>query len=75
MLKHFEIVPSSQAWEVMHNQVRFRACPAKRDAIRIALTLGRLQLRLGDEAEVVLRDASGEARAKRRFCGTQTGQA
>ena len=67
MLKQFEIVPRARAWEVLHNAEPFRACPAKRDAIRVALTLGRMQLRLGDEAEVVLRDASGAAQAMRRF--------
>ena len=67
MLKQFEIVPRPRSWDVVHNQVSFRACPAKRDAIRIALTLGRMQLCLGDEAEVVLRDAAGETRATRRF--------
>ncbi len=74
MLKQFEIVPRQRAWDVMHNQVSFRACPAKREAIRIALSLGRMQLRLGDEAEVVLRDASGQASAKRRFCGGADGR-
>ena len=67
MLKQFEIVPRPNAWDVVHNQVSFRACPAKRDAIRIALTLGRMQMRLGDEAEVVLRDETGHTRATRRF--------
>jgi len=67
MLKQFDIVPGPMAWQVMHNQVAFRACVAKRDAIRVALALGRMQGRLGDEAEVVLRGAAGEPLARRRF--------
>jgi hypothetical protein len=69
MLKQFEIVPRPLSWDVVHNEVSFRAYGDKREAIRTALALGRMQLRLGDEAEVVLRDASGQARAKRRFAG------
>ncbi len=67
MLKRFAIVPQPRSWDVRHNDVSFRACAAKRDAIRVALTLGRMQLRLGDEAEVVLCDSEGAALACRRF--------
>jgi hypothetical protein len=67
MQKLFEIVPRRGAWDVLHNHVGFRMCPSKRQAIRLALSLGRLQLRMGDEAEVVLRDDAGAALAQRRF--------
>jgi hypothetical protein len=67
MRKLFEIVPRRGSWDVVHNHVGYRMCPKKRDAIRLALSLGRMQLRLGDEAEVVLRDAGGEAQARRHI--------
>jgi len=67
MLKHFEIVPRHEAWDVCHNHVSFRVCQRKRDAIRVALTLGRMQLRMGDDAEIILLDADGAERARRRL--------
>jgi len=67
MWKRFEIAPLHGAWEVSHNHVRFRACAGKRDAIRLALTLGRMQLRLGDGAEIVLKDENGSPRARRLY--------
>jgi hypothetical protein len=67
MQKQFEIVPRKDAWDVRHNQVSFRTCQAKRDAIRVALTLGRMQLRLGDDAEIVLFDRDGLPAARRRL--------
>ena len=67
MEKLFEIVPRNDAWDVCHNHVSFRLCKRKREAIRVALTLGRMQLRLGDDAEIVLRDADGAPRARRRL--------
>ena len=67
MLKRFEIVPHLQTWDVRHNQVRFQSCGRKRDAIRVALALGHLQQRMGDEAEIVLRGPGGAALATRRF--------
>ena len=67
MRKQIEIVPRLEVWEVCHNHVPFRVCRRKRDAIRVALTLGRMQLRLGDDAEIVLRDRDGAPRARRGF--------
>jgi hypothetical protein len=67
MQKQFEIVPKQDAWDVRHNQISFRTCQAKRDAIRVALTLGRMQLRLGDDAEITLFDTDGSATARRRL--------
>lgn len=67
MRKLFEIVPRRGSWDVLHNHVGFRLCPKKREAIRVALLLGRMQLRLGDEAEVVLRDDQGASQARRHF--------
>ena len=71
MQKQFEIAPSRDAWDVRHNQVSFRVLPRKRDAIRLALSLGRLQLRLGDDAEIVLLGEDGKERARRRLRATQ----
>jgi len=62
MTKVFEIVPRRGSWDVLHNHVGFRMCPGKREAIRLALTLGRMQRRLGDEAEIVLRDGERQIR-------------
>jgi hypothetical protein len=62
MSKLFEIVPRRGSWDVLHNHVGFRMCPKKRDAIRLALTLGRLQQRRGEEAEIVLRDGGRQIR-------------
>jgi hypothetical protein len=42
-------------------------CPNKREAIRLALSMGRMQLRLGDEAQIVLRDDQGAALASRHY--------
>jgi len=67
MQKQFEIVPRLELWDVRHNRVSFQICQRKRDAIRVALTLGRMQLRLGDDAEIVLRDQDGGQRARRRL--------
>ena len=67
MQKFFEIVPRNEAWDVLHNNASFRLCADKREAIRVALTLGRMQLRLGDEVEIVLRDAAGAPQAHRRL--------
>ena len=68
MRKRFEIVPRCGSWDVVHNHVGFRLCATKRDAIRLALSLGRMQLRMGDDAEVVLRDElSGAPRATRHY--------
>ncbi len=73
MQKVFEVAPRRGAWDVMHNQVGFRLCQSKREAIRVALLLGRMQLRLGDEAEVILRDDEGKALAHRHI-SAQTAQ-
>jgi hypothetical protein len=67
MQKSFEIAPRQGAWDVRHNETSFRICRAKRDAIRVALTLSRMQLRLGDDAEIVLLDADGATAARRRL--------
>jgi len=67
MQKHFEIMPRREAWDVCHNRVSFRMCRRKREAIRVALTLGRMQLRLGDDVEIILLDADGAEQARRRL--------
>ncbi len=67
MQKHFEIVPRHEAWDVCHNRVSFRLCQRKREAIRVALTLGRMQLRLGDDVEIILLDADGAEQARRHL--------
>lgn len=67
MQKQFEIMPRHGAWDVRHNQVSFRVCEHKRDAIRLALRLGRLQGRLGDDAEVILLNGEGAPLARRRI--------
>ena len=72
MQKRFEIIPRNEAWDVRHNQVSFRACPHKRDAIRVALTLGRMQLRMGDDVEIVLRDHDGTQQALRQMSVERT---
>jgi hypothetical protein len=71
MEKIFEVVPRHGSWDVLHNRVSIRLCPHKRDAIRIALRLGRMQLRLGDDAEIVLRDQSGTETANHHFYTSQ----
>ena len=68
MQKLFEIVPRRGSWDVLHNHVGFRMCPRKREAIRLALTLARQQRRLGDDAEIVLRD--GDVQIRHRMCAT-----
>jgi len=65
MQKQFEIAPRHDAWDVRHNHVSFRIFERKRDAIRAALMLGRMQLRLGDDAEIILLDADGAPQARR----------
>ena len=67
MQKQFEIVPRHKAWDVRHNHVSFRVLERKRDAIRLALALGRMQLRLGDDAEIVLLGEDGARQASRRL--------
>ena len=71
MQKTFEVAPRHGVWDVLHNRVGFRRCESKREAIRVALLLGRMQLRLGDEAEVILRDDHGTAQAKRHISAQQ----
>lgn len=70
MQKRLEIVPRREAWDVCHNHVSFRLCRRKRDAIRVALTLGRMQLRLGDDVEIILLDHDGAQKARRRLFAT-----
>jgi len=67
MQKVFEVAPRRGAWDVLHNQVAFRPCRSKREAIRVALMLGRMQLRMGDEAEIILRGDDGAPQAHRHF--------
>jgi hypothetical protein len=67
MQKVFEVAPRRGAWDVTHNHVGFRLCRSKREAIRVALLLGRMQLRMGDEAEVILRGDDGTALAHRHI--------
>jgi hypothetical protein len=67
MHKVFEVAPRRGAWDVMHNQVAFRPCRSKREAIRVALVLGRMQARMGDEAEIILRGDDGAPLAHRHF--------
>ncbi len=65
MQKRFEIRRGLHSWEVVHNDQPVRCCQAKRDAIRVALTLGRLQRRLGDDSEIILCDEAGTPLARR----------
>jgi len=74
MQKHFEIVPRHEAWDVRHNHVSFRMFRRKREAIRVALTLGRMQLRLGDDVEIILLDADGAEQARRRLSARRAHQ-
>jgi hypothetical protein len=67
MQKVFEVAPRRGAWDVTHNHVGFRLCRSKREAIRVALLLGRMQLRMGDEAEIILRNDDGVAMAHRHI--------
>jgi len=67
MQKVFEVAPRRGAWDVTHNHVGFRLYQSKREAIRVALLLGRMQPRLGDDAEIILRDDHGAAMAHRHF--------
>ena len=75
MQKVFEVAPRRGAWDVLHNQVAFRPCRSKREAIRIALLLGRMQLRLGDDAEVILRGDDGAPKAWRHISAQPIQQA
>ena len=75
MQKTFEVAQRHGVWDVLHNRVGFRRCESKREAIRIALLLGRMQLRMGDEAEVILRDDDGAPRAYRHISAGQSQQA
>jgi hypothetical protein len=67
MQKVFEVTPRRGAWDVRHNQVGFRHFQSKREAIRVAILLGRMQLRMGDEARVIVCDDRGEAMAHRHI--------
>ena len=67
MQKVFEVAPRRGAWDVRHNQVGFRHFHSKREAIRVAILLGRMQLRLGDEAEVIVQDDNGALQARRHI--------
>jgi hypothetical protein len=71
MQKVFEVAPRRGAWDVRHNQVGFRHFQSKREAIRVAILLGRMQLRLGDEAEVIVQDDKGALQARRHICAQQ----
>jgi hypothetical protein len=59
MQKRFEIKRRLLTWEVRHNKQPVRCCSDKREAIRVALTLGRLQRRMGDDSEIILCDETG----------------
>jgi hypothetical protein len=65
MRKQFTIKRRLYAWDVLHNEVPIRCGAAKREAIRIALTVGRMQRRLGDDSEIILCDETGGPRARR----------
>jgi hypothetical protein len=67
MQKVFEVAPRRGAWDVMHNNQGFRLCSSKREAIRIALVLARMQRRMGDDADVILRGDDGAALAHRHI--------
>jgi len=67
MHKVFEVAPRRGAWDVRHNQVDFRHFRSKREAIRVAILLGRMQLRMGDEAEVIVRDDQGAPQTHRHI--------
>lgn len=70
MQKRFEIKHRLLTWEVQHNQQPVRCCSAKREAIRVALTLGRMQRRMGDDSEIILRDETGALRLRRMVRAT-----
>ena len=65
--KVVEIARHTGCWSVYHNDHLFRACGRKGEAIRVALVLGRTQLRMGDKAEVVLRDEAGQPQARKIY--------
>jgi len=65
MQKRFEIKHRLLTWEVQHNQQPVRCCSAKREAIRVALTLGRLQRRMGCDSEIILCDEAGALSLRR----------
>lgn len=65
--KIFEITRHTGQWSVFHNHHLFRTCGRKGEAIRIALVLGRTQLRMGDKAEVVLCDEAGRPQARKIY--------
>jgi len=67
MQKVFEVAQRRGAWDVLHNQVAFRPCRSKREAIRVAILLGRMQRRMGDDAEIILRGVDGAAQAHRHI--------
>ena len=75
MQKTFEVTQRHGGWDVLHNRVGFRHCQSKREAIRIALLLGRMQLRLGDDAEVILRGDDGAPKAWRHISAQPIQQA
>ena len=65
MRKQFKIRRRLLTWEVVHNHVPVGCCQAKSEAIRIAITLGRMQRRMGDESEITVFNEAGEVRARR----------
>jgi hypothetical protein len=65
MQKRFEIKRRMLTWVVLHNDAPVCRHLAKRDAIRAAFTLGRLQRRLGDDSEIILCDEAGAPSARR----------
>ena len=65
MQKRFEIMPRRLAWEVRHNWAPVCRCKAKSEAIRAAVTLSRMQQRMGDDCEIVICDAAGVSRTRR----------
>ena len=65
MQKRFKIKRRLQTWEVLHNEITVRRCQTKREAIRVAVTLGRMQGRLGDDSEIVICDETGALRLRR----------
>ena len=65
MQKRFEIKRRLLTWEVRHNKQPVRCCGAKREAIRVAITLCRIQRRMGDDSEIILCDEAGAPLTRR----------
>ena len=73
MQKRFEIMPRRLTWEVRHNWAPICRCKAKSEAIRAAVTLSRMQRRMGDDCEIVVCDETGASRTRHRILAIAPG--